>query len=336
MKPKAIALLIALAALAAILAAACGGGGGGAGDEVASIRTDKGLSVAALVAAGAGQQSDQTADESGATPTAPEISNSDAAAGIYSGGAISPEFAPYPYPSLQESQTGVTVQGYGSASADADSAVLELYFGGNVRGVEPMPVPESGQTEPSSGAGVDASPPESDTLQQAQPITEADLQPVVDAIVAQGVSRDDLEVIVQPSYGDPYYGGSATIRVTVKNVDGLQGIVDAATNAASSLENTSFQGSNVSYAVSDCASLELAAMQAAVQDARERGQTFASALGVGLGTVVGASHYSYSPYGTPCGSDGGGPYPLGGVAYAEGQSPEVQLIATVTITFAIQ
>jgi uncharacterized protein YggE len=335
-KPKAIALIIALAALAAILAAACGGGGGGASDEVANIRTDKGLSVAALVA-GAGQQSDQTADQSGATPTVPEVSNSDAAAGVDRSSAISPEFAPYPYPSLQESQTGVTVEGYGSASADADSAVLELYFGGNVRGVEPVPAPDSGQSEPSSGAGVAASPPESDTLQQAQPITEADLQPVVDAIVAQGVSRDDVEVIVQPSYGDPYYGGSATIRVTVKNVDGLQGIVDAATNAASSLENISFQGSNVSYTVSDCASLELAAMQAAVQDARERGQTFASALGVGLGAVVGASHYSYSPYGAPCGSDAGGPYPLSALGgYAEGQSSQVELIATVAITFAIQ
>ncbi|KKK91969.1 hypothetical protein LCGC14_2707630, partial [marine sediment metagenome] len=38
----------------------------------------------------------------------------------------------------------------------------------------------------------------------------------------------------------------------------------------------------------------------------------------------------------PCDSGLGGPYPLGGIAYAEGQSPEVQLIATVTITFAIQ
>ncbi len=73
-----------------------------------------------------------------------------------------------------------------------------------------------------------------------------------------------------------------------------------------------------------------------MEDARERGRTFASALGVGLGAVVGASHSSYSPFGSPCDSGFGGPYPLGGIAYAEGQSQEVQLVATVTITFAIQ
>ena len=335
MKLKPIALLIALAALAAMLAAACGDDGGG---EEVGIRTEKGLSVAALAAElGQGGETEETSSENDAAATTPEALAPDTAVGTGRDVAFAPDYLPYPYPSLQESQTGVTVQGYGSASVDADSAVLELYFGGEAIGIEePVPEPDRGQTEPSSGGGVAASPPEAELLQEAQPITEADLQPVVDAIAAQGVSGDDIEVIVQPAYGDPYYGGSATIRVTVRNVGTLQGVVDAATSAASGLQNVSFQGSNVSYTVSDCASLEQAAMQSAVEDARERGQTFASALGVGLGAVVGASHYSYSAYGAPCGSDVGGPYPLGGVEYAQGQSPEVQLIATVAITFAMQ
>lgn len=334
MRAKPIALLIALAALAAILAAACGGDGGG---EQVSIRTQKGLGVAALVA-NAQAEEEETDDESGAAPAAPATPVRDTAVGTGRSDLVAPEFAPYPYLALQESQTGITVQGFGSATADADSAVLELYFGGTYayrEGIEPVPEPDSGQSEPSSG-GVAPSTPETDLLQQAQPITDADVQPVVDAIAAQGVSADDIEVIVQPSYGDPYYGGSATIRVTIRNVDALEGIVSAASEAASGLENISFNGSGVSYTVSDCAALELAAMQAAVEDARERGQTFASALGVGLGAVVGASHYSYSPSGSPCDAGASGPYPLGGIAYAEGQSPEVQLVATVTVTFAIQ
>jgi uncharacterized protein YggE/predicted small secreted protein len=336
MRARPIALLIALVALAAVLAAACGGDGAG---EQVSIRTQKGLGVAALVANA--QAKAETDDESGAAPAAPDTPVPDTAVGTERSDLVAPEFAPYPYQALQESQTGITVQGYGSASADADSAVLELYFGGTYayrEGIEPVPEPaepDSGQSEPSSG-GVAPGAPETDLLQPAQPITEADLQPVVDAVAAQGVSADDIEVIVQPSYGDPYYGGSATIRVTVRNVDALEGIVSTATEAASGLENISFNGSSVSYTVSDCAALELAAMRAAVEDARERGQTFASALGVGLGAVVGASHYSYSPFGSPCDAGTGGPYPLGGIAYAEGQSPEVQLVATVTITFAIQ
>jgi len=331
MKPKPVALLIALVALAAILAAACGGDG--ASDE-AGIRVEKGLSVAALAAAA--QAGEETEGQSGDAGLVAGTPAPDAATGIERGGSIAPDIAPLPFPSLQESQTGVTVQGFGSASVDADSAALELYFGGEAIGIEPMPEPDRGSTEPSSGSGAAPSPPEVEALGEAQPITEADLQPVVDAIAAQGVSRADIEVIVEPTYGDPYYGGSATIRVTVRNVDALEGIVDAATEAASGLENISLGGSNVSYTVSDCASLEQAAMQAAVEDARERGRSFASALGVGLGAVVGASHSSYSPSGSPCDSGFGGPYPLGGIAYAEGQSPEVQLVATVTITFAIQ
>jgi uncharacterized protein YggE len=349
MKLKPTALLIALAALVAVLAVACGDDGGG---EEVGIRTQKGLSVAAL-AAGA-QTGEETDDLSGDSDLAAGAPAPQADIGVERGNVISPDLAPFPVQSLQESQTGVTVQGYGSASVDADSAVVELFFGGEfMDGIErPMPVPEMDDVEPEAGeaepgfeGSSSGSGGSSDTVRlgdpgtrsfRAQEITEADLQPVVDAIVAKGVSPDDVEVIVEPFFGDPYYGGSATIRVTVDNVDALEGIVEAATDAASGLERISFNSSSVSYTAGDCAALEQAAMEAAVDDARERGQTFASALGVGLGAVVGASHYSYSPFGAPCGSDVGGPYPLGGISYAEGQSPEVQLVATVTITFAIQ
>jgi uncharacterized protein YggE len=349
MNLKPFALLMALVALAASLAIACGGDGGG---EEAGIRTQKGLSVAALAAgAQVGEEADDLGGGGGLPIGAPAP---EADIGVERGNVLSPDIAPFPYPSLQESQTGITVQGYGSASVDADSAVLELYFGREfIDGIErPMPVPERGDVEPEadenepgfeeSSSGADVS---SDSVRlgdpgtrsfRAQEITEADLQPIVDAIAAQGVSTADIEVVVEPSYGDPYYGGSATIRVAVQNVDSLEGIMDAAADAASDLEDISFYGSSVSYTASDCASLEQAAMEAAVEDARERGQTFASALGVGLGAVVGASHYSYSPFGSPCDSTIDGLYGLERVSYAEGQSPEVQLIATVTITFAIQ
>lgn len=349
MNPKPFALLIALAALVAVLAVACGDDGGG---EEAGIRTQKGLSVAALAAGAQGGEEADDLSGGGGLPIGAPAPKADM--GVERSNLLSPEMAPVPYQSLQESQTGVTVQGYGSASVDADSAVLELYFGGEfIDDIErPMPVeemdavePEAGEAEPGFEESSSEAGDSSDTVRlgdpgtrsfRAQEITEADLQPVVDAIVAKGVSADDVEVIVESSYGDPYYGGSATVRVMVDNVDALEGIADAATEAASGLEDISFNWSNVYYSASDCAALEQAAMEAAVDDARQRGQSFASALGVGLGAVVGASHYSYSPYGSPCDSDFGGPYPLEGISYAEGQSPEVQLVATVTITFTIQ
>lgn len=327
------------------LAAACGGDGGGGGDgEEAGIRTQKGLSVAVLAAgAQAGEESDSGRGQTG---FAPGVSSANVAVGAGLGGdvgvemgrgAIAPDIAPFPFPSLQESQTGITVQGYGSASVDADGAVLDLYFSSEFMD-DIMPVPEPaprGDSEPGSSG---AAPDIFDVPPPPKEITEADLQPVVDAIAAQGVSRDDIEVIIEPSYGDPYFGGSATVRVTVRNVGAVGDIVDAATDAASGLSDIAFSGPSVSYTVSDCASLEQAAMEAAVADAQERGRNFASVLGVGLGSVVGASSYSFSLFGgSPCDDFSfGGPYMMGGVAFAEGLPADVELIATVTVTFAIQ
>jgi uncharacterized protein YggE len=318
----AVVVLIALAALAV----ACGGDGDG---KETGIRTRQGLGVAALAAgadigAEAGDSRDGTA-----VPGAPAADT-----GVSKGGTgfAAPDI--FPYSPLQQSQDGITVQGYGSAAITADSAILEFYFGGKVDGVEPA---QRDSSEPGSSGGGTSAEPAPQLAVQAQQITEADLKPVVDAIVAAGVPAADVEVIVTPYYGDPSYGGSATVRATVGNVDSVQAVVKAATDAGAGLGDITMQGTNVSYTVSDCAALEKAATEAAVQDARDRATNFAGVLGVGLGDVAGASNYSSSLYGgSPCDSQFIGPIPLGGIAYAEGQTPDVQLMATVTITFSIQ
>jgi uncharacterized protein YggE len=102
------------------------------------------------------------------------------------------------------------------------------------------------------------------------------------------------------------------------------------------LGDIQLSSTNVSYTVSDCTALEKEAMKAAVEDARERGAAFAETLGVGLGNVTGAAHYSYSPYGgSACGTGIVGPYPLGGAPYIESQSRVVQVFANISVTFAI-
>lgn len=323
-----------ISALLLLLVAACGGDGDGGGE--ARIRTNKGLAVAARSAglqAGTGGESedDAAAADQGGAAGAPATSGG---AAYDRGGMIAPDVYPYPFQTTQGSLSGITVQGYGSASVEADGAVLEFYFSGTSGGgVEP-----STRSDSSSGSSGDADTgaPDIDLSGSAEPITEADLQPVVDAIAGAGVPRDNIEVVVQPSYGDIYYSGSATVRATVEGTGALNEIVDAATSA-SIPANISFSGTGVSYTVSDCPALETAAMGAAVADARERGASFASSLGVDLGDVVGASSYSYSAYGSPCdGATFGGPYPLSGVAYAETQASEVNLLATVTVTFAME
>ncbi len=331
----ALALALAAVAALALLAVACGGG-----EEEAAIRIQKGLSVSALAQGSPGAATGQVQTRQVATGGVTEFASGAVPypATVGKGGdlAYSGGFAPYPFPAQQFGQTGITVQGFGSATADADSAILELSFGsGGMGGVKPMPMPYP-QTEP----GVSPVPGEIfPTPPGAQPITEADLQPVIDAIVGQGVARSDIEFIGNPYY-DPYFS-SATLRVTVGNIGSLEGIVQAATGAAAGLTNIYLQNTSISYTVSDCVALEKAAMLAAAEDAKTRGTAFAQALGVGLGPVTGASHYSYSPFGpSPCdaGGFGGfkGPYPMGGMPYAPGQPSQVQVVANVSVTYAIQ
>jgi len=336
MKPQRTMIIGALVAVAAValLAMACGDDDGGP----SNIRTEKGLAVAAAAGALSGDGQSAGGGEA-ADITTPQSATGGGAAfpGSYTakgGGGFAP------VPQLLDGGTGITVQGYGSATVDADAAMIDFYFGTGYYD-KPVPLPEP-RTEPGAegdGSSGSAPPstgsPEVSPQGQAQPITEETLQPVIDAIVGAGVSREDIEFIGQ-SYYDPYVA-SATLRVKVTNLDSVDAVVQEATNAAANLSGISLQSTNVAYTVNDCSALEKAAMKAAVEDAKERGAAFAEALGVGLGNVTGASHYSYSPFGgSPCEGASSGPYPLTGVAYAEGQSREVQVFANISVTYAIQ
>jgi uncharacterized protein YggE len=341
---KTVGLLGAVAAFAAIVAA-CGGDSDdsdGSGASTGEIRTDKGLAVAAI---GAGFDPRLQGDGENLAETdqgAPEP-----AGGIGADSVISDRdtrYSPYYAPALQEGGAGITVQGYGTASTDADSAIVEFYFYSNGGGgVEPVPAPDtssrsSGGSAGSGSAGIaEDLPLEADaaSAQQATPITEASLQPVIDALVAAGVPRENIEFIGQ-SYYDKF-SSSATLRATVTNLDSLDAAVTAATNAAAGLGAIQLSNANVMYTVNDCTALEEAAMQAAVEDANERGTAFAQSLGVTRGGIVGASHYSYSPYGgNACAGVVGGPYPLASESFVAGSSRTVQIFTNISVTYAIQ
>lgn len=325
----------AVVATLAFGAVACNGDDGGDNGDP-QIRTQKGLAVAAA-SANIGRSNatgEETDDGNLAAPTIGEQAGGDSVqTDIAKGGPFFPDFGF----AAQQSTDGLTVVGYGSASAAADNAIIEFYFGTNGDGVVPQGVPETRSSSGSSGVAV-ASEPGSDekalAQQESDPITEAELQPVIDALVGAGVSRDDIEFIGQ-SYYDPYFS-SATLRATVRDVGAVDGTVEAARDAVGGVPNVQLQSTNVSYTLEDCASLEVAAMEAAVEDAGDRSQALATVLGVGVGAVTGASNYSYSPFGgTPCDIGYIGPVPLGGVAYAEGQTNEVTVFAQIGVTYAI-
>ncbi len=313
----------ALLAVVASFALACGGGGESEGDRSgSSIRTDSGFGLAPLAL----QSRDGVVGSTyeGRLPGAvPAVESEWAPAG---GAGVSADLALYPgyYPVYppQAGQNGITVQGFGSATAEADGAVVEMMFS-ITGGVEPMPMPapeSRGETRP-----VAPTPP--------GPITEEDLKPVIDAIRGQGVPAEDIEVVAGPKYGY----GMGTIRVTVNDLGKLDSIVNAATSAAGSLADIALQNTGVAYTVRDCAGLEKAAMQAGVEDVRVRAGALAGVLGVNLGSVMGASHSTSSMYGGPtCGGSSTFPVPLASGPYVQGQPEEVQVIATLFVTYAIQ
>lgn len=303
--------LIVAAVLLTAGAAACGGGGGGP-TATQEVRSQQGLLVAAALQAGQRAQDQLSGAGEGDGSAAPgaqtrDTGTTDIAAAAYS-----------------LSNDGLTVSGYGMAAASADSAILEMYF--STTAVYPRT--DEGGSSGSSDSG--------QTTPSVASISESDLQPVIDALVNAGVARSDIEYI-GGSYYDPYYA-SATLRVTVRDLANLGNVVQTANDAASGLTNVYLQSSYVSYTLNDCAALERAALDAAVSDAGARATTLAAALGVTRGAIQGASDGgAYWPYGgTACSSGYAGPYPLGGVAYAEGQSQQVTVYSTVSITYAMQ
>lgn len=321
----------ALVAVLALTAAACGGDDDDDGGSVSAIRTQKGLTVANIDQFGAGSAESADGDDAG-LGAAPVVNGGGGVGADAAISEIGKGGSGFGGPSFLQTAggAGITVQGFGTATADADSARIEFYFGryndGEIRFDEPLP-PEVEVDSPGSSSGDDAV-----ELQEVSPITEADLQPVIDALVAAGVSRDDIEFVEQ-GYYDPYWA-SATLRVAVNDLGALEGIVNAGTDAANGLEGISLQGSNVIYTVSDCAALQQAALGTAIEDAGDNVQTFAAALGVTAGDMIGASNLSWYPTdGTGCDSYWG--YPVLEAGFADGPA-EVSAYAQVAITYAMQ
>ena len=132
-------------------------------------------------------------------------------------------------------------------------------------------------------------------------------------------------------YRDPYYS-DATLRATMTNLGSVDDAVAAAITAADGIADINNSGSNTYFSLSDCSALERAAMVAAVEDAEERADALADVLGVGRGAVIGASSYSYSPYGdSSCSSSYG--YAKDGSTLG---ATDVQVFANVGVTYAIQ
>jgi uncharacterized protein YggE len=345
MKTKLTPIPFALLAVAlAVLAAACGG-------AEAKVTVEKGLAAAAGQAGGTsiGAQPAGTP-----VPYAMAIASEEETARLaysgvaYSAGSIiggggggSLSLAPQ-----LQGQTGITVQGYGSATVPADAAKVQFSVTlASLGGSYPYyPAPATAEVMPSDSgaspgeAGPLVIPPTPTALPE---LTEADLAPLIDAIKAQGVSDADIEILTYPAggyYGKYGPGGSAQVTVNLDNPAHRVGpLVDAGTQAVNDSGTLMLQNVSVLYTVDDCSALLEQARRAAVEDGRENGKGLADALEVSLGELLAASEYAYSPFGpSPCQSGfNTSPYGYEGVAYDPAMPVEVQIISNVALTFAM-
>jgi uncharacterized protein YggE len=351
MKARSIVALFVLAVLAVLgmLAVACGAAG-------AEVKVDKGLAAVA----GANLASVQQESGQGSLSAAPaalvnkvSVPGSVAATGgsvaIDGGGpALAREVSAYApatsgglAPLEQAGPLGIVAQGFGRATAPADTARVQFVVSksGEIYPVplqaEPKAVPEGympGETAP-------ATPPEIyPTPTPPSPIAEADLQPLVDAIKAQGVSDSDIQVTIYPSsYYGTYDSQSARVTATLRDPKRTGELIGAGNQAVAESGTLFIQNVGVIYSVNNCDTLLKEARKAAVEDARANGAGLAEALGVGLGDIQGASEYSYDPYGYSTCQPQSGPlyYEYEGPSFNPAQPAEVQIVSNVTISFAM-
>jgi uncharacterized protein YggE len=340
----------------AVLAVACGGAD-------AEVKVDKGL--AAYAGANPGSiESDagDTARSAASTNSGSELSyeeqlgapaaRSAVAPSGMGGDGVSPEMGAYPKtaggaalaPLEQAGPLGIVVQGYGRATAPADTASVGFVVGRS-GDTYPMPLGEPGVIPETGveGGSVEGeiAPSKPDVYPTtSEPITEADLQPLVDAIKAQGVSDADIEVTIYPAtYYGPYGTPTARVTVTLHDVSKVGSLIDAGNQAVANSGTLYMQNVGVTYSVDSCDALLAQARAAAVEDARDNGAGLAEALGVGLGGIQGATEYNWDPYGySGCQSQSGGtvPYQYEGPSYDPSVAAEVQIISNVSISFAMQ
>jgi uncharacterized protein YggE len=350
MKVRGIVALSVVAALA-VVAVACGGAD-------AEVKVDKGLAAYAGANAGAVQQdAGESARSTASTSSASQATDasykqlSASALAVNSGGlgaspltrdATSSSGAALA-PLEQVGPLGIVVQGYGRATATADTARVGFVVGKSGE-VYPKPLEEPAVRPEESGVeggsvGVETAPSNPDVISTSEPITEAELQPLLDAIKAQGVSDQDIEVTIYPSsYYGPYGTPTARVTVTLRDMSKVGTLIDAGNQAVADSGTLYMQNVGVTYSVNNCDGLLAQARKAAVEDARDNGAGLAEALGVGLGGIQGATEYNWDPYGySGCQSQSGGTgLDYEGPSYDPSVPAEVQIVSNVTISFAMQ
>ena len=163
-----------------------------------------------------------------------------------------------------EEGAGITVLGYGSASAPPDSVQIKLFV----------------SEEPIYGPG-------GPVLKFVQ---MADLEDVRDVLVELGIESEAIEI--NPFTRDYVYGPASSageLTFIYTDVAGLRSLLESLLDEMEDRRGPKVSGAQFDFRVDDCKALETEAMQAAVADARDRAERLAAMLGMTAGNVISIS-----------------------------------------------
>jgi hypothetical protein len=219
-------------------------------------------------------------------------------------GAVLAQPAPTDEPSI-------VVNGLGQSAAPAETAELQFLL--SAGGYDPfgLPVPASeenpasqaveGEAEASPAVGTPSAdnPDPAGVEPEAGParVTEEALQPIVDALLDEGVAEEEIVLVVSPaltSFFGPGGPGGARVDVTIEDpsLEAVNNLVNLIGDVSDENELL-IQQVGVLYDVADCTDLEREARDEAIADARGQAEQLAELLGVTLGEMLQASENSF-------------------------------------------
>ena len=212
---------------------------------------------------------------------------------------------------------GITVIGYGDATAKPEEVMIRLTIG-------------QGEFGGFSSA---------DTV-RLQIIDKAELQPVIEALKKEGVDEGSISTntLVNSPYG--FGGGSAQISFRWNKPDNLKSLFDVAEDTVRQETDHGLQNVEVLFTVKDCQPLEEKAWSAALEDSRRRAERLADLAGLELGNVVAISEAASpaSIYGAASGCAALKELPSLDFASSSGtnSASEVEVDVSLQLTFALK
>ncbi len=180
--------------------------------------------------------------------------------------------------------------------------------------------------------------PSTPALENKKALTKATLQPIVNNLVANGISANKIQVQVNPNSSEN--NAKILVRVEKPTRDRIQEIIGTANKATSKLENLTMSNVGVEYAVNDCQALQSSVYQSAMKDAQSRAQALATAMDVKLGAASVAEPF-YTLFYPSCNSKSGVTLPsfasfLLTPTYDPDAPAEVEMKKDIFVTYTVK